>query len=330
MPSPNERTSDGLEDLPELSYGGIPTFLKADRADPDALTGDVDVGVVGIPFDGGATRQQGARFGPAAIRRATGVYAYYTEYKGELVNAETGQSVDHAALTVRDCGDAPVAPNDAVRTRDHVIPYVKAVAERTFPVVLGGDHYLTYPSFRGVSEAYGEDVGVVQIDAHSDTTDGSTLHGEHYHASPMARIHESEHGGYRNHAMVGIRGYEEGRVQDLPDDEGLLIKTMSDVRDEGVERCVTKAIEHVTDGVDHVYLTVDIDAVDPAFASGTGTPEPGGMTSNELIRAVSRLGECDAIRALDLMEVAPNLDPTGVTRRIGAKAIMQFLERRFL
>jgi len=325
----SERPPSDLESLPELSFAGVQTFLKADHCPPNELN-DVDVGVLGVPFDGAVSRQPGARFGPGALREASAWYAYLGGYKDGVHNVETGTTVSYDDLSIRDCGDVPTVPTSIERTRPQVIAAVEAVAERSFPVVLGGDHYVTYPSFLGYARAVGERVGVVHIDAHSDTVESSALYGEHFHGSPMARIDDSEYGGYGNHAMVGIRGYEGPEFPDLVADRGIHVDYAPDVRERGIEACIEDAIEHATDGVDHVYLTVDIDGVDPAYAPGTGTPEPGGLTSDDLLRAMDRLGECEAVGAMDLMEVAPKLDPTESTQRLGANAVVRFLESKFL
>jgi agmatinase len=326
--------SDGspsdLESLPELSFAGVQTFLKADHCPPDGLDDDVDVGVLGVPFDGAVSRQPGARFGPGALREASAWYAYLGGYKGGVHNVETDRTVSYDDLSMRDCGDVPTVPTSIERTRPQVIAAVEAVAERAFPVVLGGDHYVTYPSFVGFARAVGERVGLIHIDAHSDTVESSALYGEHFHGSPMARIDDSEYGGYENHAMVGIRGYEGPGFPDLVEERGIHVDYAPDVRERGIEACVEDAIDHATDGVDHVYLTVDIDGVDPAYAPGTGTPEPGGLTSDDLLRAMDLLGACDAVGAMDLMEVAPDLDPTESTQRLGANAVVRFLESKFL
>jgi agmatinase len=326
--------SDGspsdLESLPELSFAGVQTFLKADHCPPDGLDDDVDVGVLGVPFDGAVSRQPGARFGPGALREASAWYAYLGGYKGGVHNVETDRTVSYDDLSMRDCGDVPTVPTSIERTRPQVIAAVEAVAERAFPVVLGGDHYVTYPSFVGFARAVGERVGLIHIDAHSDTVESSALYGEHFHGSPMARIDETEYGGYGNHAMVGIRGYEGPGFPDLVEERGIHVDYAPDVRERGIEACVEDAVDHATDGVDHVYLTVDIDGVDPAYAPGTGTPEPGGLTSDDLLRAMDLLGACDAVGAMDLMEVAPDLDPTESTQRLGANAVVRFLESKFL
>lgn len=321
---------DETERLPELSYAGAKRFLKAEECDPDELADDIDVGVVGVPFDGAVSRQPGARFGPGAIREASAWYAYLGGYKGGLLNVDTGREVDYDDLAIRDCGDAPTVPNSIERTRAQVAAYVERVAEHTFPLVLGGDHYITYPSFLGYARAVDERVGLIQIDAHSDTVESSALYGEHFHGSPMARIDDSPHGGYENHAMVGIRAYEGPEFPALVEERGIHLCTADDVRERGIEACVREAIDHATDGVDQVYLTVDIDGVDPAFAPGTGTPEPGGLSSTDLLRAMDLLGDCPEVGAMDLMEVAPKLDPTESTQRLAANAIVRFLEAKFL
>lgn len=321
---------DDVEALPELSFAGVQTFLKADQAAIDGLEDAVDVGVLGVPFDGAVSRQPGARFGPAAIRKASAWYAYLGGYKGGVLNVETDETVDYGDLEIRDCGDVPTVPTSIERTRPQIEAAVETVANEAFPLVLGGDHYVTYPSFLGFARSVDDPVGVVQIDAHSDTVASSTLYGEHFHGSPMARIDDTEYGQYETHAMVGIRGYEGPEFGPLVEDRGIHVSYAPDVRDRGIEACVREAIEHATDGADHVYLTVDIDGVDPAYAPGTGTPEPGGLTSAELLTAMDILGECEAIGAMDLMEVAPKLDPTESTQRLAANAIVRFLEARFL
>ncbi len=322
--------SSDSQGLPELSYAGINRFLKSPICPPEELDPSVDIGVIGVPFDGGVSRQPGARYGPAAIRQASNWYAYLGGYKGGLLNIDTGRTIDYDDLSIRDCGDAPTVPNSVERTRDLVTTYVGAVAEQSFPVVLGGDHYITYPAFLGVAGAIGEDIGLIHLDAHSDTVASSKIYGDHFHGSPMARIDESPHGSYENHAMLGIRGYEGPGFHDLVADAGIHLSDASTVRAKGIEACIDEAISHATTGVDHVYLTVDIDILDPAFAPGTGTPEPGGLTSTQLLSAMDRLGQCEAICAMDLMEVAPRLDPTKATQRVAANAIVRFLEAKFL
>lgn len=316
--------------LPNTAVAGIDTFLGAETCEPEGLPPDADIGVVGVPFDGAVSRRPGTRYGPRALREASGWQEQFAGAPGGAHNVDTDRHVDYADLTVRDCGDAPTVPNDVERTRDQVAAYVGAVADRAFPVVLGGDHYITYPSFAGFADSVDGDVGLIHLDAHSDTVDDSEVYGRHWHGSPMARINELKQGSYATHAMIGIRAYERAGFPDLAAEEGIHVNYARDVREKGIATCVEEAVAHATDGTEQVYLTVDIDAVDPSFAPGTGTPEPGGLTSAELLTAMDHLGRASEIGAMDLMEVAPQLDPTDATSMLAAMAIARFLERRFL
>ncbi|MFB6299286.1 MAG: agmatinase family protein [Halobacteriales archaeon] len=311
----------------EANYAGIQTFLKAPVVEPEDLTEAVDVGVIGLPFDGAVSNQPGARYGPEALRRAS---TYYGSYGISSLTVETGREIDFDRIELRDCGDGLVYPNDVDRTRESVRETIGQLAETTFPVVLGGDHYLTYPSYLGFAETIDEEVGLIHLDAHSDTHGRWDLYGDHWHGSPMNLIADTEYGGYENHAMVGIRSREDPAFPELIEEGGLHVDYARDVRQEGIETCIERAIEHATDGIDTVYLTVDIDVIDPAFAPGTGTPEPGGLTSWDLLAAMDRLGEVDAIGAMDLVEVAPRIDPTRATQKLGAYAITRFLEAKFM
>ena len=311
------------------SYGGIETFLRAPQCDPSDLTADVDAGFVGVPFDGGVTREPGTRHGPSGLREASAWQGRRFHSDGESVSLPSERAGDYSAVTLRDCGDAPTVPNDIEQTGELVTEYVEQVATETMPVVLGGDHYITYPAFVGYANAVGEEVGLIHLDAHSDTSDDSDLYGKHYHGSPMARIDETEYGSYDRHAMLGIRGHSRPSFMEIQDERDIYVDYARDVHEKGVETSVREAIDHVTETVDHVYLTVDIDVVDPGFAPGTGTPEHGGLTSDQFLRALDLLGECSAIGAADLMEVAPRIDPSNTTSLLGANALSRFLEARF-
>lgn len=319
------------DELPDLSFANEGTFLKTERTEPTDLHPETDVAVFGAPYDGAVSRRPGTRYGPRALRAASGWYDHFAGVPDGAYNADTDRHVSHDDLVIRDCGDVPTVPNDVDRTHEQVERFVETVSTTAFPVMLGGDHYLTYPAFCGFAETVGEDVGLIHLDAHSDTVASSALYGDRWHGSPMARIDESEHGSYDRHAMVGIRGYERAGFDDLVETEDLLVKYARDVRAEGIDACIEAAIDHATERAETVYLTLDIDAVDPAYAPGTGTPEPGGLTSAQFLSAMDRLGECEAIGALDLMEVSPPLDDDSkTTAMLGASAIVRFLEARFL
>ena len=317
-----------FEEREHPGYSGVKTFMGAETVEPEELTSEVDVAAYGVPFDGAVTNKPGTRYGPDALRSATARFSRTFDSEKERYNIATDRTAAYGSLEFRDCGDAPVVPNSTADTFEQVSAFAEAVAQGAMPIMLGGDHYLTYPAFVGYASAVEDDVGLIHLDAHEDVGT-SDLYGEHYHGSPMSQIADTEYGGFENHAMVGIRGHSRMEVLEVMEEEGLYIDYAHDVHEEGIEACMEGAIEYATDGVDHVYVTIDIDCVDPSFAPGTGTPAPGGITSTDLLVAADMLGDCDEVGALDLVEVLPTEDPAGTTSLVAANALSRFLESYF-
>lgn len=314
----------------ELPYAGFDTFLKADAGRVEDVA-DADAAVLGIPFDGAASNRPGARYGPGAVREASAWWAYLAGYKGGLTNMRTRAQVDYSQLSLVDTGDVPVFPMNRKTTAESITSHVATVAEQgTMPVVIGGDHYCTFPSFRGFCEGAGHDtVGLVQIDAHTDTVQESALFGEHFHGSSTHLIAESEFAKLKRVSQVGIRGYESPEFFEFAAETGLNLFTATDVEERGIDTVIDTAVERAAAGADAVYVTFDIDAVDPSVAPGTGTPELAGLSAAEALTAMETLGTHDAVGAVDLMEVAPPYDPTDNTARLGANLLIALLERRF-
>jgi agmatinase len=312
----------------ELAYAGLDTFLKGDPGDVESF--DADVGVLGAPYDGAVSNRPGARYGPGAIRRASGWWAYLSGYKSGLTNMSTGEQVDFSSFSVADCGDVPIFPMDHETTAESIRAHVATVAQRAFPVLLGGDHYCTYPAFEGFAEGIEADsIGLVQIDAHTDTVSESAVFGEHFHGSSTHHAADSPYTEYEHVSQVGIRGYESPGFFEFADDVGLNLYTMDDVREEGIKRVVERAVEAAAEDTDAVYVTFDIDGVDPSVAPGTGTPVPGGLSAREALAAMRVLGSHDVVGAVDLMEVSPPYDPTEGTQRLAAYLLVTLLEQKF-
>lgn len=314
----------------ELPYAGLDTFLKREAADVEDVAG-ADAAVLGAPYDGAVSNQPGTRYGPRALRRASAWLAYLSGYKGGLTNIRTGRQVDFGALELVDCGDVPVFPMDRATTADSVAAHVATVADRgVMPVLLGGDHYCTFPAFRGFAEGSGHDtVGLVQIDAHTDTVAESAVFGEHFHGSSTHHIAESPYTDYEHVSQVGIRGYESPDFFEFAEETGLSLFSIRDVERRGIESVVEDAIAEAAADADAVYVTFDIDSVEPSVAPGTGTPEPGGLSASQALAVMETLGTHDAVEAADLMEVAPTLDPTDNTARLGAYLLTTLLEQKF-
>lgn len=281
------------------------------------------VAILGAPFDWGVTHRPGARFGPKAIREGD-----YLAQDGSRPHL-TARIDPLRALPVVDLGDAQLTPGYIEPSLDRIAQLVRAVTDAgAVPFLLGGDHTVTYPGARAVAEAIGAgDVALVHFDAHADT--GETHHGQlHGHGTPMRRLIESGAVPGHRFVQIGLRGY-----WPPPDTvawmraQGIRSYFMADITSRGLTDVVDEAVDAVLgQGARGVYVSVDIDVVDPGMAPGTGTPEPGGLTARELLDTVQRLGrELDVVGA-DLVEVAPHYDQPGdITARLANRVVLELL-----
>jgi len=271
-----------------LTYGGAPT-----TQDPAELRG-FDVAVVGAPTDDLVSDRPGTRFAPRSIRAASCPPGPHLEVGVDAFEA----------LRIVDFGDAPVLPADPLRTHQAIEAIVAQVlGAGALPVVLGGDHAITEPSVRACAAVHGP-VGMIHFDTHTDT--GAEVFGvEISHGTFIRRLVDEGAIDPTRYAQIGLRGYWPGEAEFAWQAErGITSLFAHDVRDLGIREVVRRAVEAVGPGP--VYLTVDVDVLDPAFlGGGTGTPEPGGMSSTELLLAVRTVAaEVDLI-GTDVVEVIP-------------------------
>ena len=280
--------------------------------DPGDLAG-CDAAVVGAPMDELASDRPGTRMGPRAIRTES------TDTGGHL---EAG--IDwNADLTVVDYGDAAVVPADPAASHRGIESIVSEVRRSgTIPLILGGDHSITEPCVRGCASE--GPLGLIHFDAHTDTA--SELWGvEVSHGTPMRRLVEQGHVDARRYAQIGLRGYWPGEPEFAwQESVGITSFFMHDVRELGIAAVVERTTEIVGDGP--VYLTVDIDSLDPAFAPGTGTPEPGGMNGHELLSACRRVADAVELVGADVVEVLPaRSGPVDVTALMAGRLVSEIL-----
>ena len=270
-----------------LTYGGAPY-----TQDPAELAG-FDVAIVGAPTDDLVSDRPGARFGPRAIRAASCPPGPHLE-----------SGVDaFEELRIVDFGDAAVLPADAESTHAAIEQLVGQVLDAgLLPVVLGGDHSIAEPDIAAVAARRGA-VGLVHFDTHTDT--GREVFGvELSHGTPMFRLVEAGHVDPRRYVQIGLRGYWPGeREFAWQRERGITSFFMHDVRELGIESVVERTVELV--GAGPVFLSVDVDVLDPAFAPGTGTPEPGGMTSADLLWACREVARRLELAGADVVEVIP-------------------------
>jgi len=291
-------------------YAGPDTFARLPRLDDVA---NAAVAILGVPFDSGVSYRPGARFGPSAVRHGSKLLRPYHPF------------LDVQPWTVHqiaDAGDAAVNPFDlreAVSQVENVATEVLARAERL--ITIGGDHTIALPLLRAMAAKHGP-VALVHFDAHLDTWD--TYFGAPYtHGTPFRRAQEEGLLALDQSAHVGIRGPLYA-TNDVADDRALGFATVStvDIARRGVDEAIDRIRERVRDRP--VYVSIDIDVLDPAHAPGTGTPEPGGLTTRELQLILRGLDSLTIVGA-DVVEVAPAYDHAELTTIAAANVVYELL-----
>ncbi|MDB5645668.1 agmatinase [Methylobacterium sp.] len=294
-------------------FSGVASFMRLPVLDPADALGEIDIGLIGIPFDGATTNRPGARLGPRGVREAsTGT---------RTRNAATGIApYDLAACA--DLGDVPVNPIDVAATARAIEAFYRPLAEAGLvPLSIGGDHFVTYPVLRALGRF--EPVGLLHIDAHSDTDDSQYGGTFLTHGTPFRRAIEDGVLDPRRMIQIGLRGSTDSADElDWAMGQGVRIVPMEAVLARGLPDVLAEARAIV--GAARTYLSFDIDALDPAYAPGTGTPEMGGFTAREALQIVRGLHGLDLVGA-DVVEVAPPLDPSGITALAGATLAFEIL-----
>ncbi|UJA21705.1 agmatinase [Thermoleophilia bacterium SCSIO 60948] len=298
-----------------LSWSGVPY-----GEDPSDLEG-MDAVVFGAPTDDLVSDEPGARLGPRGIRAASGI-----------VGPRLGSSVDpFESLRLLDYGDAAVTPGDAASSLAAIRSIAdEIVAAGAIPLMLGGDHSVTGPALRALAERHGA-LGLIHFDTHTDT--GEEVFGVRpSHGTVMHELVVEGTVDPRRYVQIGLRGYWPGPDEFAWQRElGITSLTMDDIEELGLGAVVGRAVEIA--GTGPVYVSVDIDVVDPSSAPGTGTPEPGGMLPRELLRAVTRIGREVELAGADIVEVIPrevgSADPTALLGdRVIRELVQGIAERR--
>ncbi|HET6818343.1 MAG TPA: agmatinase [Mycobacteriales bacterium] len=301
-------------------FGPDVTFLGVDRCDlDDASTMTIaDVVILGAPFDGGTSYRSGARFGPSAIRQAC--YLAHDGSRPSLALRTDGLR----DLRVLDAGDVEMFSGEIGRSLQALREAVARIAAAgALPLVLGGDHSITWPDVTGVADHHGHgDVAVVHFDAHADTGDVEfgSLYG---HGQPMRRLIESGAARGDRFFQLGLRGYWPGpETLAWMAEQRMRSYEMSEIGARGLNECLDEVATLSADCVG-IFLSVDIDVVDPGMAPGTGTPEPGGLTARELLDAVRRICLELPVVGIDVVEVAPPYDTADVTALLANRVVLE-------
>ena len=318
--APSRDLPPGLRKQLDLPHAGLVTFgHRPFLTEPEQLDSwQPDVAIVGAPFDISTTNRPGARFGPRAIRTQA--------YEPGTYHLDLGIEI-FDWLEVVDYGDAHCPHGQTEVGHHNIRAKVAEVASRgIIPVILGGDHSITWPAATAVASHHGfGNVGIVHFDAHADTAD--MVEGNlASHGTPMRRLIESGAVLGRNFVQVGLRGYWPPEdVFEWMQDQGMRWHLMHEVWERGIAAVIEDAVAEALDGADHLYVSVDIDVLDPGFAPGTGTPEPGGMTPADLLRTVRALAMRTNLVALDVVEVAPAYDVSDNTVNNAHRVVFEAL-----
>ena len=274
----------------------------------------LDVAIVGVPYDGGTSYRSGTRLGPREIRNQSSLIRTYSYFQ---------KVAPFEVLNVADVGDVDVPPVGIEKAYEAIERDIGRIVEAgAIPIAVGGDHSISLPLLRAAAKRRGP-LNLVQFDAHIDTWD-DYFGGKYFHGSPFRRAIEEgivEDGRF---VQVGIRGPMYGEEDfEFHRDHGITLVDIEQVKSAGgVDRTIDE-MRRVLSGP--VYITFDIDSIDPAFAPGTGTPEVGGLTSHDAQRLLRGLGGLDIV-GCDLVEVAPSFDGPGhITSLLAANLIFEML-----
>ena len=304
-------------------YGPDISFLSIEKCDLgiDKTFAGKDAVIIGAPYDGGTSYRSGTRFGPQAIRFTD--YVPHDTLRPHLVLGSDGLQ----DLDIVDAGDSVMPPTDIGISLENLRKDVMTIAKSgARPIVLGGDHSISYANITGIADAIGKKTfGVIHFDAHPDTAD-MELGQKHGHGQWVRRVIESGAISGENFVQFGVRGYwPDKQVLDWTYRQGATWYTMTDIYMRGLELCINEAVERATRNVDRLFISVDVDVCDPAFMPGTGTPEPGGLTANEILHTIRKIAIENAIVGFDIVELSPAYDHAEISALLANRIVLELL-----
>jgi formiminoglutamase/agmatinase len=268
----------------------------------------IKFGYLGVPYDASTSiANPGARNGPSALREQFRVLLEKRVVNGLVVDMDQGEQVDLTAVEVADFGDVALSFYDQTQAINQVTAAVKQVLDAGYiPLVIGGDHGVTYPVFRALHDSTEGNIGLIQMDAHCDMLDFSEKQGSISGSSGMARSLELGRLPGKNMVQVGLRGYATTQQWDVGVKYGVRRILSPEFEKMGAERAAEQSLSWAREGTDKLYLTIDIDVLNPGEAPGTGWPEPGGLTVQQLIDFTRLVAPY--VDVLDLAELNPVFD----------------------
>jgi formimidoylglutamase len=280
---------------------------------------ECDIALIGVPFDGGTvTGRPGARFGPQGVRQAFLLHSTFNP----VMEVELNGLVD-----ICDLGDIDVLNTNIAESEKRIEKVLTWIHETgALPVMIGGDHTITFSSVKALTNTVKGKVGVIVFDCHYDMR--ISHHGEISCGTPFRRVLDSLEGRVDgpNLVQIGIHSFIDFKFyRDYMKSKGTRLYTALEVHERGIQNVVKEALEYASDGTDAIYFSFDIDSVDHSMAPGTSSPMGGGVLSWEAIRAVEMIARNNKVKAFDIVEVSPPLDHADITTQLAAGLVNQFI-----
>jgi formiminoglutamase len=277
-----------------------------------------DIAIIGAPLSKPSISHSGASFAPDAIRRCLNSFTTY--------NIERGTDLAENNKTIIDFGDITMHPTSIEESHQRIYESIKAATDANaapFTIILGGDHSITTSTVKAIKETKGT-VGIIQFDAHHDlrnTEDGGPTNG-----TPFRRLLEEGHIKGEHLIQIGIRNYANAKAyHDYAIEQGVTVYTMKDVRQQHMTKLIQESLAQLESEVDTIYLSVDMDVLDQAYAPGCPAIGPGGMDTDTLIESIQAALKHPKVHAMDIVEIDPTLDIRDMTSRMAASLIMETL-----
>ena len=318
-----------------LGISGIPTFLRAPQGSLEDLSEGM-VAVAGVTYDLSSTSKIGARFAPRSIRLESGYNAAPFSAQGDIVEVTTGQRMKAPdVLKIIDLGDFIVFPVEWDKMAESLRGTMHRIAGTgALPIILGGDHFISYPLVQGfadaVTERGGKKIGYIQLSSQLDLGDQDPVWGDVWRGSTARRIMDTGAVDASNMVWIGVNGYIRTDQWELAHELDLKVFTLNDIRREGIESIAQQAAEIAGEGCDSVYLSVDIDVLDGGYVSMTDAPVFDGLTNVDLLKAIDVLRMTN-VGAMDLVGMNPAVDWVGaIGPRFATWLIVRFISQKIL
>lgn len=281
-------------------------------------------GILGLSYDTSASLGwPGARYAPKEIRNSL-QWILNRVKDNKIYDTEKDVVVDLDKVDMKDFGDVYISRYSHEKSQDEMKLKIDELMESGFsPILLGGDHSVSWPGIRSLYDCTSGNIGIIHLDAHLDLVDESFIQGRYSGSSEIRRAIELERISGNNVVQIGIRGYNYAEHYYYIKENGITVLTPEKIFDMGIGAVAEKALEIASKGTEHIYLTVDIDVLDSAFAPGSGANEPGGISSYQLFSFVKKVAPY--VDVIDIVEVNPMTDYRNMTSTVASKIVFDYI-----